>query len=144
MESADTLECPECGSENIELASDEVEEYFCEDCRVLFDTETESEPFDPEMYSTSDPDTEKFKEWVAQRTTDSTEHVHWSEQTSPAIVGLIEEPDRIKHEYYRIENPKEFFEGCSGEQDELRRIRESDLEPFETLDLPHVEWKFSV
>lgn len=143
MESGDTLECPECGSENIELASDEVEEYFCEDCRLLFDTETESDPFDPAIYSTSDQDTDAFTKRMAQRS-DSKEYTHWSEQTSPAIVGLIEEPDRIKQEYYRIENPKEFFKGCSGEQDELRRIRESELEPFETLDLPRVEWKYSV
>jgi len=46
--------------------------------------------------------------------------------------------------YYRIENPREFFEGCSNEQDELKRIRESDLEPFETLDLPDIEWRYSV
>lgn len=143
MEPGDTLECPECGSENIEPASDEVEEYFCEDCRLLFDTETESDPFDPAIYSTSDQDTDAFTERMAQRS-DSNEYTHWSEQTSPAIVGLIEEPDRTKHEYYRIENPKEFFNGCSSEQDELRRIRESELEPFETLDLPHVEWKYSV
>lgn len=70
-------------------------------------------------------------------------HADWSQQSQTAVVGLIKEPDRTYHGYYRIENPREFFEGCSGEQEQLNRIRESDLEPFETLDLPQVDWRFA-
>jgi hypothetical protein len=124
--------CLECGSETIESAPDDSEQFVCSDCGLV-------------MYKRDRSLPESVSENLDRFSEDRGDFARadWSEQTSTAIVGLIKEPERTDHEYYRIENPREFFEDCSGEQEQLQRIKESDLEPFETLDLPHIEWTFS-
>jgi Zn finger protein HypA/HybF involved in hydrogenase expression len=107
--------CIDCDSQNIESTPDESEQFICSDCGLVM----------------AKRNTERKSEYVRAR---------WSEQTDTAIVGIIKEPHRRHHEYYRIDNPREFFKNCSGE---IQKIKQSDLEPFETLDLPHIDWIYS-
>lgn len=119
--------CIDCDSQDIESAPGESEQFICSDCGLVMNkrnTETRSNFLDEEDRS----------EYIRAR---------WSEQTDTATVGIITEPYRRNHEYYRIENPREFFKDCSGEREEKRKIKQSDLEPFETLDLPPIDWRFT-
>lgn len=127
--------CLECGSEDVESVGDKSEksQFICSDCGLVIDKRTSSK---------LDTDVD-WRENYGSKSSNQFARADWREQSRPAIVGLIREPSRTHHEYYRIENPRKFFEECAGEQDELKKIRESDLEPFETLDLPHIEWRYS-
>jgi len=119
--------CLECGSEDIEPAKNKSDQFVCSNCKLV-------------MYKR---DHSKLPENRFSDQIDDFARADWSQQYDTAIVGLIKEPYRTYHEYYRIENPREFFEDCSNEQEQLRRIKDSGLEPFETLDLPQIDWRFS-
>jgi hypothetical protein len=119
--------CIDCDSQNIESVQDESDEFICSDCGLVMkrrNTEIRSNFLDKDGGS----------DYV---------RADWSKQTSTGIVGIITEPYRRHHEYYRIENPREFFKDCSGEEEQKQRIKQSNLEPFETLDLPPIDWRYS-
>ena len=107
----------ECGGQIVE--DSDTNEVVCKECGLVVSDGNETG-------SSTDADWGKYDDVDLTGSIEpgSTDHVHWSEQTSPAIVVLIKEPEHTYYEYHRIENPKEFFEGCSNEQDELQRIRE--------------------
>jgi hypothetical protein len=119
--------CIECDSEDIETVSDEADQFICSNCGLVMKkrrTKMNSPFFDDEERS----------DYI---------RADWAEQTETAIVGIITDPERRHHEYYRIENPREFFHNCSGEREQKQKIKRSDIEPFETLDLPRIDWKFT-
>jgi hypothetical protein len=119
--------CIDCDSENIDSVTDSSEQFICSDCGLVMDRRN------TEMNSTL---------WNEQERSDYV-RAHWSEQTDTAVIGIITDPHRTHHEYYRIENPREFLKSCSGEREETQRIKQSDLEPFETLDLPPIDWRYT-
>lgn len=57
------------------------------------------------------------------------------------IIGIVSEPDRTDHEYYRIDNAAEFF-GDSWQDNTAMatKIHDSDIEPFKTASLPNADW----
>ena len=87
--------CLECGSENMKTPQRETNQFICSDCGlVMYKRDTSNVPDNMSGFS------DRLGEFA---------RADWSEQTRTAVVGLIKEPHRNYHEYYRIENPREFF-----------------------------------
>lgn len=112
--------CIDCDSQNVEPTPDESEQFICSDCELVMEFNEPKDSYSP---------------------------AHWSEQTDTATVGIVTVPHQRRHEYYKIDNPRDFFENCSGEKEEKRRIKQSDLDPFETIspstDLPPIDWTYT-
>ena len=124
MCSQDISECSECGSANLEHARQE-NELVCAECGFVLSPSIESDPAVEGSTSTG-----------VERSQPPTETV---------VVALINQPDETYQKYYRIEDAEEFFHNCWGNEREMeKRIAESDIEPFATLDVPQPDWVISM
>lgn len=138
--------CPSCDSTNYREAEDK-DEVFCENCGLVLSDDEEWSAFSTgdqvsESKHTETKDSKDIKSRL--ETPDEDAKLAWWEKSEPAIIGLVEEPSRTYQEYYKIENPDEFFEGCESDRQRLERIQKSDIMPFQKLDLDHVDWYFQI
>lgn len=98
------------------------------------------------------PESDSGPEWRAFDVNEEGEHstgsdrgrdqdVNSSAPNGEVIVGIVSEPDRTEHEYYRIDNAAEFF-GDSWQDNTAmaNKIHNADIEPFKTASLPKADW----
>lgn len=147
-------ECPECGAADFKSVEEGSEELVCGNCGYVNDQ------IDWREYSHQDTD-ESRQESVE----DSQELPDYQSGSSssgesgpfadywhhnPAIFALMSD-DGTQQEFYRIEDPEEFFEELDVEGDSSwtrdekmrREIQQSDIEPFQKIEIPYIDWRFT-
>lgn len=140
--------CVECGGELVEM--EESDERYCNACGLVVDDSDTPEwraslDRDGEEKQESnliDDDTNDRWETNVERTDFATDiEIDHSPPEGEVVVGIVSEPYRTDHEYYRIEDAEEFFGDAWEDNGEMARLlHESDIEPFEELSLPRVDW----
>lgn len=150
-------ECPECGGTDFEEVEEEPEELVCSNCGLIH---PKTEQIDWSSASGNAPtsiSTQEKKEGLREfRDSQSGSSPskesgaladYWHHE--PAIFAIMSDND-TKQEFYRIDDPEEFFndvdvgeESPSMRNEKLRRkIQKSDIEPFQKIEIPYIDWKF--
>jgi transcription elongation factor Elf1 len=137
--SDDITECPECGSKQLDRVSEPVEEVICSDCGLVVENSVMEESDRIDRSSNLESDITNLEgEKINRSKTGSGEWL----ADDPGIF-VISSPDDTKQEFYRIDNPEDFFEDVSGgEEGAKRAIKHSDIDPFKTVELPYITWRF--
>jgi len=141
----DVSECPECGSSDLKTEDEDEGEVFCRECGYVVGSRTS---LSDGQESKEGGNKSNFSEEIQSRRSaeqieeiDEQDSLWWDHD--PAIFALMS-PDDTHQEFYRIDNPEDFFDGIQGENEMTNRIRESGVEPFQKIEVPYIDWRFSI
>lgn len=148
-------ECPECGAKDFEPVEEDSEELACGNCGYV------NKEVDWTEYSHADTDESRRKNLEDLEELPDRQSESPSSETSgpfadywhhdPAIFALMSD-DGTKQEFYQIDNPEEFFQELDVEGDSSwtrdervrRKIQQSDIDPFQKVDIPYIDWRFTL